>query len=51
MKIEIYKVTLKHDKGTKRLKVISLSGEQGAVKQITVAEHCPTTAIIKLKKI
>lgn len=51
MKIETYRATLKHDRGTKRLEVVSLSGEQGAVKQITVAEHCPTTAIIKLKKI
>lgn len=34
-----------------RIKVISLSGEKGAIQQVTTAEHCPECAIIKLKKI
>ncbi len=34
-----------------RIKVVSLSGEKGAIQQITTAEHCPECAIIKLKKI
>ncbi len=51
MTIETYKATLKHDKGTARVKVVSLSGEQGAIQQITAVEHCPERAIIKLKLI
>ena len=33
------------------VKVVSLSGERGAIQQITIAERCPECAIIKLKKI
>lgn len=51
MIIETYRATLKHDTGMIRIKVISLSGEKGAIQQITTAEHCPECAIIKLKKI
>lgn len=51
MTIETYIATLKHDKGTARVKVVSLSGEQGAIQQITAVERCPERAIIKLKLI
>lgn len=34
-----------------RVKVVSLSGERGAIQQITTAEHCPECAIIKFKNI
>lgn len=51
MIIETYRATLKHDTGMIRVKVVSLSGERGAIQQITTAEHCPECAIIKLKKI
>lgn len=51
MTIETYIATLKHDKGTARIKVVSLSGEQGAIQQITAIEGCPDRAIIKLKLI
>ena len=49
--IETFIATLRHDKGTARLKIVSLSGEQGAINQITATEGCPERAIIKLKKI
>ncbi|MVZ64170.1 hypothetical protein [Sphingobacterium humi] len=48
---ETYQATLKHDTGMIWVKVVSLSGERGAIQQITTAEHCPECAIIKLKKI
>lgn len=51
MTIETYIATLKHDKGVVRLRVVSLSGEQGAIQQILAAERCPERAIVKLKKI
>ena len=51
MNIEIYKATLKHDKGRIQITVISLNGEQGAKQQIISGEGCPESAIIKLKKI
>lgn len=51
MTIETYIATLKHDKGKARVKVVSLSGEQGAIQQITAVEGCPERAIIKLKLI
>ena len=51
MTIEIYEATLKHDTGTTMLRVISLSGKQGAIKQITTAEGCPECAIVDIVKI
>lgn len=51
MTIETYIVTLKHDRGRTRLKVVSLNGEQGAKEQIMAAEGCPESAIVKMKKI
>jgi len=51
MIIETYRATVKHDTGMIRIKVVSLSGEKGAIQQITTAEHCPECAIIKLKRI
>ncbi len=46
-----YIATLKHDKGTAKLKVVSLSGITGAIEQITAVAGCPPSAIIKFKKI
>ena len=51
MKIETYLVTLRHDNGTHRLKVVSLSGKQGAIRQVTATEHCPECAIVDIKRI
>ncbi|MDX3913917.1 MAG: hypothetical protein QHC79_10310 [Pseudosphingobacterium sp.] len=51
MTIETYIASLKHDAGTVRLKVVSLSGEDGAIQQIAATEGCPERAILKLKKI
>lgn len=51
MTIEIYRATLKHDKGKTNLMVVSLPGEQGATEQIMAKEKCPDSAIIKIKKI
>ncbi|WP_165835264.1 hypothetical protein [Chryseobacterium viscerum] len=51
MTIEIYTVTLTHNKGNMSLTVVSLSGEQGAKDQIMAIEGCPESAIIKMKKI
>lgn len=50
MTIETYIASLKHDVGTVRLKVVSLSDEDGAIQQIVAAAGCPETTIIKLKK-
>nr|DAC74442.1 TPA_exp: hypothetical protein [Elizabethkingia anophelis] len=36
MTIGIYKATLKHDTGITTLRVVSLSGKQGAIQQITI---------------
>jgi hypothetical protein len=51
MKIGIYKATLTHDNGKIKLNVVSLSGKQGAIKQIMVSEKCPESAITKIKKL
>ena len=51
MKIETFKVTVRHDHGTIRIQVVSLSGIQGAVTQVTTAERCPECAIIGIKRI
>ena len=51
MTIEIYEATLKHDTGTTMLRVISLSGKQGAIQQITIAEGCPECAIVDIVEI
>ena len=54
MKAETYSATLRHDNGRVRLKVVSLSGEKGAIAQVTAAEGCPASAIslrkVKAKK-
>ena len=51
MKIEIFIVTVKNDNGTTKLNVVSLSGKQGAIQQITASEHCPVCAIVEIVKI
>lgn len=51
MIIETFIATIKHDNGKFRLRVVSLNGEKGAIEQITLAEHCPECAIMKLVKI
>lgn len=51
MIIENFIATVQHDKGRIKLKVVSLSGEQGAIEQIMAVENCPQRAIVKLKKI
>jgi hypothetical protein len=48
--LETYIVTLKHEKGTVKIKVVSLSGEHGARRQVTSAEGCPECAIMQVKK-
>ena len=51
MTIEIYEATLKHDTGTTMLRVISLSGKQRAIQQITAVEGCPECAIVDIVEI
>lgn len=51
MTIEIYKATLKHNTGTTTLRVVSLSGKQGAIQQITTSEGCPECAIVNIVEI
>ena len=51
MIIETYIATLNHDKGTIRLKVVSLSGKQGCIQQIIAIEGCPECAIVDIVKI
>ncbi|MEC3874752.1 MULTISPECIES: hypothetical protein [Chryseobacterium group] len=51
MTIGIYKATLKHDTGTTTLRVVSLSGKQGAIQQITTSEGCPECAIVDIVEI
>ena len=51
MTIEIYEATLKHDTGTTMLRIISLSGKQGAIQQITAVEGCPECAIVDIVEI
>ena len=47
--VEQYVVTVKHDKGTKRIKT-GASSEDAAKTNIMKAENCPTSAIIKVEK-
>ncbi|MCY1662566.1 hypothetical protein [Chryseobacterium sp. SL1] len=51
MKIGIYKVSLKDDKGSVQLNIVSLSGKKGAKKQVMASEKCPKSAITAIKKI
>lgn len=44
-------VTVRHDGGLHRLKVVSLSGLAGAIQQVCAMEGCPETAIIALRVI
>lgn len=47
--VETYIATLQHDKGRIRLQVVSMSGKQGAIRQIMAIENCPLSAIIGLQ--
>jgi hypothetical protein len=49
-KIEVYKAVLAHDKGRFTLKIVSLSGREGAICQIMAAEGCPRSAIKSISK-
>ena len=49
--MEIYKATLKHDTGKVTLTVVSLSGKQRAIQQITAVEGCPECAIVDIVEI
>jgi hypothetical protein len=49
--METYRATLKHDNGIVKLKVVSLSGKQGEIRQIRTAEGCPQCTIVKIVKI
>jgi hypothetical protein len=51
MEIKTYRATLKHDKGKVKLRVTSLSGEEGAIEMIMAVENCPRCAIIKIKEL
>jgi hypothetical protein len=44
-----FRATLEHDKGLAHLRVVSSSGEQGAISQIVAIENCPRCAIVALK--
>mgnify|MGYP003605516886 CR=1 FL=1 len=49
--METYKATLKHDTGTTTLTVVSVSGKQGAIQQITTAEGYRECAIVYIVQI
>ena len=49
--METYKATLKHDTGKVTLTVVSLSGKQRAIQQITAVEGCPECAIVDIVEI
>ncbi|WP_157967934.1 hypothetical protein [Chryseobacterium elymi] len=51
MVLETFKLTLKHDTGFFKVKLTSLSGEQGAIEQVMAWQHCPIGAIVRIKKI
>ena len=51
MILETFIATVKHDNGKIRFRVVSLNGEQGVIEQITAAEGCPPSAIVKIKKV
>lgn len=50
MKAEKFIIKLKHDTGDMSFKVVSLSGEQGAIAQVLKNERCPESAISKITK-
>ncbi len=47
---ETFIAILKHDKGTVKIKVVSLSGRRGALQQLTAVEGCPESAVQLTKK-
>ena len=47
--ISNYRNWLKHDNGTAKIQVVSLSGEEDAIKQAMNLEGCPRRAITKVK--
>lgn len=49
--MEIFVATVRHDNGIVKLKVVSLSGKDRAIRQITAIEGCPKSAIVDLVKI
>jgi len=51
MILETFIVTVKHDAGKTRFRVVSSNGEKGAREQVIAAERCPERAIVKIKKI
>lgn len=51
MEIIIYSVLLKFDKGKFRLRVTSLTGEEGAIRMVMESENCPRCTILKITKI
>ncbi len=51
MVLETFIITVKHDKGITRFRVVSLNGEKEAKEQVMAMELCPERAIIKIRKI
>ncbi len=45
-----HQITLKHDKGIKRITVTGTS-KKANIKQLLIAENCPACAIISIKLI
>ncbi|MDB5158716.1 MAG: hypothetical protein JWR50_3423 [Mucilaginibacter sp.] len=48
IRIKTYTAVLLHDRGRSRIKVISLSGKQRAIKTIMAMENCPRSAIASI---
>lgn len=46
--LETYTATVAHDGGKVRLTVVSMSGIDGVMRQVTAAEGCPESAILKI---
>ncbi|WP_461791389.1 hypothetical protein [Pedobacter sp.] len=46
--LETFTVTVAHEGGKVRLTVVSMSGIEGVIKQVTATERCPESAILKI---
>jgi len=51
MILETYIVTVRHDGGKTRLSVLSSAGLACVINQVLVAEQCPKSAIINIKRV
>lgn len=43
------RITVKHDRGKVNIRTVSLTGIQGAIDTVCLAEGCPEKAIVAIK--